>query len=395
MKEKLYWIYLTQIFGIANPHIWNLMQECDTAEEGYKRVVSGKFVLTSGEKQLLSKDYAKISEEIIESCKEKDIRIYTYNDIGYPSKLRTIYNPPSVIYVKGELEPDFDISISVVGTRHPSPYGEFASGKISGELASTGFVIVSGFAMGIDSAAHRGAVSVGGKTVAVLGCGVDIDYPKTNSDIRDAIMKNGAFISEFPPGTPPFGRNFPLRNRIISGLSSGVFIVEAPCSSGALITADMAIEQGRDVFCLPPQDIFSKSYQGVVKYLRDGALPVFSYLDILYEYYTTFSHKLSSLMPENEYNSGNSESSVFCEPVKQIKRLKNELTSQPVKISFDGLTDKQLSIVKCLERGNICAEEICEITELDIRDVLEELTELEMLGITVSLPGKMYKICGC
>jgi DNA processing protein len=253
-----------------------------------------------------------------------------------------------------------------------------------------GVTIVSGFAAGIDSAAHRGALEAGGKTLAVLGCGIDIIYPKCNSDIRDAVPVSGAFVSEFPPGTPPLGKNFPMRNRIISGLSLGVFVAEAPVSSGALITADIAIEQGRDVFCLPPYDVFDSNCQGVIKYLRDGAIPVFSHLDIVYEYYTGFTHKLSSVKPSDEYATPKSESAVYKDSC--VQGIVTDLVVENGKLDVSALTDVQRRIVECLAEKNLYIEDICQSTGYGMADVLMQLTELEMDGVISSLPGKIYSL---
>lgn len=400
MKETLYWVYISQIFGAGNHRIWKLLNECEDVEEGYKKISEGIFQLNSSESQIFSKISLDTAADTIRCCRENDIYICTYEDKYYPSRLKTIYDPPAVLYVSGDVKClESDVSVSVVGTRHPSGYGIEAAGKISEELAKAGITIVSGFAAGIDSAAHRGALIGGGRTIAVLGCGTNVDYPKSNSDIRDAVKKNGAFISEFPPGTPPLGRNFPLRNRLISGLSLGVFVAEAPMGSGALITADMAIEQGRDVFCLPPCDIFSRSFQGVVKYLRDGAIPVFSHLDILYEYYTTFSHKLSSMKPENEYISAHTDSMLFREPEENRKKKPETQapdhegsTAQTKPIFYEDMTEVQKSIADCLLSGQMHIDDICSLTGMDMPDLLTELTELEISGAVTSLPGKIYKI---
>lgn len=389
--EKIYWICLSKVFGPASHHLRKLMSECETAKEAYQRITSGKFPLTPGEKKQLDTASPDHAYEICRLCDQKNISVYTYSDEGYPSKLKTIYDPPAVLYVSGnEKCLNEDMTIAVVGTRNCTVYGEKAAGKISEELAKTGFTIVSGFAAGIDSAAHRAAVMAGGRTIAVLGCGIDIDYPKCNSDIREAVMKNGVFVSEFPPGTPPLGKNFPLRNRIISGLSLGVFVAEAPLSSGALITADIAIEQGRDVFCLPPYNIFDKNCQGVVKYLRDGAVPVFSHLDIIYEYYTNFTHKLSSVKPSDEYASSKTDSLVY---KKAFTEKTPASTEEPAGIDENlQLTDEQHRIAECLSGKKLYIEDICQATGFDMQTVLTELTELEMEDIVVSLPGKIYTL---
>lgn len=396
MANKLYWIWLTMVFGAGNPRVWELLRECEDVKDAYDRVLNGKYSLTSGEKLLFAGASLEKAEEIVHFCEKENIFIFTYDDEKYPSLLKSIFNPPVVLFVAGNEDVfESELSITVVGTRNSSDYGLNAALKISTELAKSGFTLISGFAMGVDSVVHRAALSQDGCTIAVLGCGIDVVYPKANSDIREMIMKKGAFVTEFLPGTPPLGKNFPIRNRILSGLSLGVFVVEAPYGSGALITADLAIEQGRDVFCLPPHDIFSSAYQGVVKYLRDGAVPVFGHLDIVYEYYTTFSHKLSSLKPEMEYISAD-DSSLFSKKSSKrkdsFKSTELEKPAETVDISYDGLSELQIKIVDFLRNGAKHIDEIGTECSLDMAQLLTEITDLEISGIIKSLPGKLYSL---
>ncbi len=390
MNETVYWVWLVMTFGAANPHIWDLLSKCENVQQAYNKIQNNNFILTHGERtKIITIDDAAT---LISDCSKKNIRICTYNSHEYPPNLRSIYNPPAVLFVMGSVESfDTELSVTVVGTRNPSAYGCEAVTKITSELAHSGFTIISGFAAGIDSVAHRAALSEGGKTIAVLGCGIDVDYPKANSDIRSQIIKNGALVSEFLPGTPPVGKNFPIRNRILSGMSLGVFVGEAPLGSGALITADMAAEQGRDVFCIPPADIFDKKYQGVIKYLRDGAIPVFSHLDIIYEYYTTFSHKLSSLKPGDEYTLPVTESSVYSSRKKKVQPVSVK-PKEKVSVSYDNLTEEQIKIIKLLKSGECYIDDISKITGIEISDLLVEVTGLEMAGIIQALPGRKYSL---
>ncbi|MCQ2464549.1 MAG: DNA-processing protein DprA [Oscillospiraceae bacterium] len=400
MKEKLYWVVLAGIFGPANPNLWKLMNTCESPSEGYRRISEGRFPLTAAEKAAYTLWTPSKASETAAECEKKKIQIVTFSDECYPSKLKTVFNPPAVLYAIGNTDClNDELTIGIVGTRNPSSYGYKAAFRISEELAKVGFTTVSGFAAGIDSAAHRGTLRAGGRTVAVLGCGLDNDYPKVNSDIRGAVSENGVLVSEFPPGTLPLGRNFPLRNRIISGLSLGVFVAEAPMKSGALITADTAIEQGRDVFCLPPQDIFSKSCHGVVRYLRDGAVPVFSHLDIIYEYMTAFSHRLTPLKPSDDYNAGRTDSFVFSEstgeaPVKKKTRQKknSEIQESPGTLPDFNFTENQKKIAEALVCGPLHLDEISEAAETGMQDLLMEITDMEISGMVVSLPGKIYRL---
>lgn len=194
--------------------------------------------------------------------------VVTLADPQYPQLLRGIPDPPLALYVRGQL-PEV-LCVAVVGTRNPSSDGEYVAHRMAWELAAAGVCVVSGLARGIDAAAHRGALEGGGPTVAVLGCGVDVRYPAGHEELADRVASRGALVSEYPPGTPPAKYHFPLRNRIISGLARAVVVVEATLRSGALITADLALEQGREVFAVPGSVLNPRS-AGPHWLLREGA----------------------------------------------------------------------------------------------------------------------------
>lgn len=209
-------------------------------------------------------------------------RIVALNDPAYPPALRQVDSPPLLLYVRGTLLPADEQALAVVGTRKASPYGRDAAYGLSRQLARSAVTIISGLALGIDTAAHRGALDGGGRTIAVLGSGIDQLYPRENQGLAGEIIRFGAVISEFPLSTPPDARNFPRRNRIISGLAMGVLVVEAPENSGALITASTAAEQGRDVFAVPG-NIFNPNSRGTNRLIQDGAKLVLDADDILDE----------------------------------------------------------------------------------------------------------------
>ncbi|NMB30832.1 MAG: DNA-processing protein DprA, partial [Clostridiales bacterium] len=266
--------------------------------------------------------------------------------------------------------------------------------EICGNLANMGAVLVSGFALGIDSVAHGEALSHREKTVAVLGCGIDYDYPTSNTKLKRIIAKNGAVISEFLPGAPPLGPNFPQRNRILSGLSLGTLVIEAHKRSGALITAELSIQQGRDLFCIPPADLFDSRYSGVIRFLRDGAIPVFSHLDILYEYYENFSHKLTASNPYGDYSITPQESSVFNVNEKSSSKKQSKKKARQVKkdIPYKDLDEDQTKIVKLLSDRSYLADELSVLLEMPIDMVLTALTELEIMGIVNAESGQRYSI---
>ncbi len=214
--------------------------------------------------------------------KENKTRTLSFSDKGYPTNLKYIYDPPPTLYVKGNILPEDNIAIAIIGSRRATYYGLKNAENLSFELAAGGITIISGLARGVDSAAHRGALKAGGRTIAVLGSGLNIIYPPENEKLAREILQCGAVISEFPQGTAPLRQNFPRRNRIISGLSLGVVVVEAAKRSGALITANLALEQGREVFALPGK-IDSFTSRGTHDLIKQGAKLVESAEDIIEE----------------------------------------------------------------------------------------------------------------
>jgi DNA processing protein len=217
-------------------------------------------------------------DRMVAEARRCGAEIVTLAEAGYPPALRAIPDPPLALYVRGCL-PEA-VCVAVVGTRNPSPDGEYVARRMASDLAAAGVCVVSGLARGIDTAAHRGALEVGGLTVAVLGCGVDVRYPAGGESVADRVAAQGAVVSEYPPGTPPAKHHFPQRNRIISGLSRAVVVVEATLRSGALITADLALEQGREVFAVPGSVLNPRS-AGPHRLLREGAGWAESAADVL------------------------------------------------------------------------------------------------------------------
>jgi DNA processing protein len=243
---------LTQIEGMTAIHVRKLRQTCSEAQA------------------------AAIRERLI----TEGWSLIPITDPGYPALLREIPSPPPVLFVEGELGAPDQLAVGVVGTRKSTPYGRQVARRMGYELAARGLTVVSGMALGIDGEAHEGALEAGGRTIAVLGCGLDITYPSQHRDLRSQIAQQGAVLTELPFGTEPAKEQFPRRNRIISGLCSGVVVVEAPAGSGALITARLAAEQGRQVFAVPG-DVGRPESRGCNELIRDGAILVQSVDDVL------------------------------------------------------------------------------------------------------------------
>jgi len=287
MVEKIeHWLTLNMLPGIGASRCQKLLKHFGSAQAVLEadlnelQHVSGIGEYTA--RQIVKfRDKLDIEKEISKIEKQK-VSIVTFADDNYPSNLKTIFDPPIVLYVKRKLLPEDRIAIAMVGTRRSTTYGKMVAEKLSKELAERDITVVSGLARGIDTCAHRGALSSGGRTIAVLGCGIDICYPPENKALFDEISEHGAVVSEFPIGTPPEKTNFPIRNRIISGLSLGAVIVEAGSRSGALITAECALEQGREVFAVPG-NIFNLGTKGTHSLIKQGAKLVEGCEDIIEE----------------------------------------------------------------------------------------------------------------
>lgn len=285
MEHILYWLWLTGLFGVNSGNLIPLVKSLGGIEAVFMNKDFSDFGMYSSKilKKLNTKslDWAK---RTYETCNGEGIEIITYDDKRYPEALRHIYTPPVVLYAKGQI-PDFNelFMIGVVGTRRATGYGINVTLEICTELAESGVTIVSGFAKGIDAEATKSAVNVGEYNIAVCASGLDVDYPKVNSKLRKEVIKNGLFLSEFPPKSQALSWHFQPRNRIIAGLCKGVLITEAPKSSGALITASKALEENRDVFVVPGR-INDPNFEGINELIRNGAKPVFSVDDILSEY---------------------------------------------------------------------------------------------------------------
>lgn len=286
MREELYFFWLSLCY-IAKNRYDSLIKVYGDLPTVFESIKKGKFIKIDGfGKKLFSRLQINADEELLKDkfskMTEKDIKFTWYTSEKYPQKLKNIYSSPIALFYRGSL-PSNEIAIGVVGSRAPSDKGLYYARKISKELSNSGVAIISGMALGIDSAAHIGALKGSGKTYAILGCGVDICYPRNNIELYLEIVKRGGIISEFPPETEPLKVNFPLRNRIISGLSDGVFVVEAREKSGSLITADLGLEQGKTIYALPSRsdEIYAL---GTNKLIQSGAKLVNNVNDILEDF---------------------------------------------------------------------------------------------------------------
>ena len=296
-SDKLLWIWLQNVCGVGSsaPQLLldafgsSIKRLYEASEEEYTEI---PFVKPALKAKLMNKSLSK-AKEICAYCENEGVGVLTPDSPLYPKRLGRIPNSPIVLYYRGFLvDLDKEVCIAEVGTRHMTEYGSQMAYSMAYDLSKAGAVVVSGMAKGVDGMAHRGALDAGGYTVAVLGNGIERAYPTEHLPLMNEIIRNGAVITEFPPFTPPMGRNFPIRNRIVSGLSVGTLVIEAPEKSGALITAETAVKQGREVFAIPGK-LGEMSSTGTNSLIRSGAKMVTNASDILLEYQTLYPSKIN------------------------------------------------------------------------------------------------------
>lgn len=336
------------------------------------------------------------TNEVLATCKMNGWQVVPYDDPHYPERLRSIFNPPAVLYVDGEL-PDIDnsIVIGIVGTRRASDYAVKAADVMSRGIAERGAIVASGGALGVDTAAHNGAMLAGGKTIAVLGCGLGTKYLMENKPLRDAVVKNGALITEFQPFTPASKYTFPIRNRIISGISLGVLVVEASVKSGSLITANYALEQGKDVFALPCS-ILDPAFAGTNKLIDDGAIVATKPLDLLYPYAEEYGVKIDEVKSVGKImrETGDKSANVYGKARDisfdnlQAGRKKREARQK----AAAELSGKTKAVFNALGEEYQSADEISRAAGLSIGEALTALTALEIAGLAASAGGKRYRL---
>lgn len=285
MDELAYWVGFNKVLGIGPARLRALLDFFGNIEAAWHADAASLQDVGLDRRSISNLLAARSTLNLpaqLEQLQQAGVSVLTWDSDDYPINLRNIHDPPPVLYVKGELLPEDDWAVAVVGTRHASVYGKEAARQLAGDLAQNGVTVVSGLAAGIDAVAHQAALDAGGRTLAVLGSGVDVIYPEQNRRLAEQIIAQGALLAEYPLGTRPERSNFPPRNRLISGLSLGTVVVEAGTRSGALITSDFAAEQGREVFAVPGS-IFQRTCEGTNRLIQDGAKPVVSVNDVLEE----------------------------------------------------------------------------------------------------------------
>lgn len=332
-------------------------------------------VLAAGERELTSVDgidrgvarkilsernFEKEIQVQLSRLNKSEARIVTFWDKEYPENLKRIYDPPVMLFVRGSLSNADKYSVAIVGTRNPTTYGKHIAEKFAAELAEQGIAIVSGLARGVDTIAHATAVRAGGRTIAVLGSGVDVIYPSENRKLVDQMLLDGAIVSEYYMGSKPDAVNFPRRNRIISGMTLGTILIETDVNGGAMITAGTALDQNREVFAVPG-NVFEKKSRGTNKLIKEGrAKLVQDISDVLDE----LRYKLKPILKDQP---------------KPQQKVQLSIFEQKI---FDALTDEPLHIDVLAEK---CA--------MSISDLLVQLLSLELKGVVKQLPGKYFTKC--
>ena len=403
-----YWIWITSALGYNNPkvkRIYELYPDVSLFYEGSEREWRFCGIFTENEINKFKKNSLRSADKILSKCEKLGYSVMSIDDENYPECLINIYSPPAVIYINGNL-PDVDnrLTIGIVGTRKATKYGLDNSYKIGYALSKYGVTTVSGGALGIDCASHRGTLAADGVTICVLGCGINCDYLKENEKMREAITKRGAVISEYPPDEKPRNFHFPARNRIISALSDGVLIIESGATSGSLITANYAVEQGKEVFALLGNN--SPQNEGSNNRIKEGsAIPITDFMDILNTFdnlYVTDGEvdfnkidfgdieaipvkgkspfkTVEKTVDIRKTNKKNNKEKSKENSVKEIKHKENINVSDTARTIYKYISNEPVHIDKIS----------CDL-DIPIYRVLSSLTELEMNGLVEALVGRRY-----
>ena len=425
MSSLQYWIWLSELYGIGAVTAMRLLNHFGTPEEVHKaadrdyRAIEG---IKGKDLSVLSNKDLSNANKILNDCTRIGCGVLTIHDFEYPERLRNIYDPPIVLYVKGKMgNLDEEPVVAIVGSRTCTQYGLKAADNIGYHLARSGFTVVTGLAKGIDTAAAKGTLRGNGRVIGVIGSGLDVLYPPENSEIFPKVEHTGALVSEYPPGAQPLAYHFPARNRILSGLSLGVAVIEAPKKSGALITASRALEQGRDVFSLPG-NVDAKSNEGSNALLREGAIPFMSAEDIIGEYYELFRTKINNTGGKKPstfgLESGETGDEFACddEETHQINKIETNgdlnlgKSIEQAKVKIKGidnlpeveyidlvgilnmLTGPQKTVAETIGLGRMHVDDIITKSGLSAQQVLTTLTMLEINGIAKCEIGKIFRL---
>lgn len=421
MSTLKYWVWLSCLTDLSPKNRWELLELFGDPELIYhadEKQLLERCHLSERDRQLVLSKSLNRANEVLERCREERINILTLRDAAYPKRLKNIFAPPAVLYVKGRLPAmDEEAAIAIVGTRRATPYGIKMAKGMAAEITAGGGMVVTGLAQGVDSAAAQGALYAGGACVGVLGCSISEVYPAWNTALYSDVAAAGALVSEYPQGTPIAPHRFPERNRIMSGLSVGTVIIEAPARSGALITANLALEQGREVFALPGNADAPNSF-GSNKLIREGAGLITCGWDVLEEFQRHFPEKLKK--PEKEVlsdmrlreerapkiqaaSAGRKPAAYSAETGQGFAKLRvstgrkridkqNPREYSDLREQMKALTENQLKIISVMDKPSMHVDDIIDAAALSASAVLSELTILQIKGFVTGESGKRFTL---
>lgn len=405
LEDKLYYIWLQQILWSNSSKLRLILKKYGNLKNCYEHSCKkGLDASIFTNKQLeYSKNAMEKAKEIVNSCENNAVKIISYGEKMYPERLKNIYNPPLVIYYRGEF-PDIDnmAAIAIVGTRSATKEGCSFAEQLSHKLTKCGIIIVSGGALGIDSAALRAALDAGGRPICVTATGQDKYYPIENKKLFDKISQQALILSEYPPGITAIARNFPVRNRIISALSLGVAVIEAPMKSGAIITANIALEQGKDVFSVPGS-VMSYTSEGSNQLLKLGAVPLTSYEDIIQmylhkfdglKYYKNSSQDVFSAKNKAVFNKQKKTENKLPKPINSsnIQDTPNKDDRKLSILDIDKLSSNAQKLYKALSVEKDHIEELILKADLSASEAMIAISELQIYNLIRTYPGKMYSL---
>lgn len=413
MASLKYWLWLSTRKGLSNVGMLGVLDHFGTPEAAHFAdpaeydLIPG--LTKAGKASLLDKAMDE-PERILSECDRLGQRILTFGDAGYPERLRNIYDPPAVLYLQGkDIAFDDQVAIGLIGTREPTAYGIAQAQRLGHDLAAQGAVVVSGLARGLDSEGLRGALRGGGTVCAVLGCGLDVIYPRENRFLYQDVIAAGLLVSEYPPGTEVKGSNFPVRNRIISGLSLGVVVVEGGFNSGTRITARAALDQNRDVFAIPGPVDAPMSFTPNELIRRGEAMLVTSASDVLQEYQGIYAQKIRlqpglapntpaiapGLRPRRRKAEDASAGEVSDGPEAASNAEKGVDKGEEIPyIHWEkltpALTDDQRDVLLALREHKLVLDEIVEATQIPARRCTSAVVMLQLAGFVQEEAGKRF-----
>lgn len=398
MSAIKYWLWLSTASKLSPRATAALLEHYGSAENMFfapKGEISSLLGSRADGAQKLEERDTDEAMRIIDKCESQGIRIVTRQDAAYPERLRNIYSPPSIIYVKGEL-PDIDeeASIAVIGTRNASPYGIKMGRRLGYEITKCGGIVISGLTKGIDAAGAQGALSAGGKCIGVLGVPHELEKSRLSHEV---VVRGGALISEYPPGTEAYRSHFRARNRIAAGLSVGVLVVEAPEKSGTRLFANEAAEQGKEIFAVPG-NADAENCRGTNILLKEGAKPVTEGWDVMSEFEALYPAKVKKYigqMPETEkkvHYSMNNEEDDSKKFTKKVIDKQESTAYIDLKKQLEDLSPSQLKIVEAMDKPSVHVDDIIERCGLPPAKVLADLTMLQLKGCVSQESGKRFTL---